>query len=103
MNKLPVSLVLIGIVIFISIPEKDFLFCKTKTYSEKTIEVKSYLFGFKHTIDNFTLFECSTLSSEIICRDKATKISLDRINLEYFEWEPKNTKYFQCQKVSRGI
>mgnify|MGYP001328611563 CR=1 FL=1 len=101
MNKLPLSLFLIGIVIFISIPEKDFLSCKSHTYLDKTIEVRSYLFGFKHTIDNFTLFDCSTLSSKITCQNKSSKNSLDRIDLIYKEFEYGQTKFYQCQKVSR--
>jgi len=102
-NNLPISLVLIGIVIFISIPKKDFLLCKSHTYLDKTVEIKSYLFGLKHTIENFTLFECSSLSSTISCNNKTAKNSLDRINLIYSETEAVQTKFFQCQKASRGI
>jgi hypothetical protein len=101
-NKLPISLVLIGVVIFLSIPNKDFLICK-RLYDERTIVVKSYMFGLKHTIDNFTLFDCSSSSGQILCRNRLMSNSLDRVTLEYFESDGNDKRYFKCQKVSRGI
>lgn len=90
-------------VIYSVIPQKQYFICQDRWSNTKTtVVVSSYAFGIKHSVDEYSPFQCETYSDFISCSNSFGRIKFDRITADYDTLEP-TLRLYRCQKTHLQI